>query len=167
MVSLALAAERGYELSTVDAERPRPTYTVDTLRDLVEEYGSAKNLYFILGADNLSRLLQWHASAELLRLAHVVGCSRPGYRLIDPGLPPGTLTLLHIPRLEISATKIRRLIRAGRSVWHLTPEAVGRYIHNHGLYRCHGDARTSTSMKTTPRQDRAVDRDRLIVETSL
>jgi nicotinate-nucleotide adenylyltransferase len=134
MVRLALIDEPRFALSTVDAERSRPTYTVDTVRDLRAQHGPATDLYVIVGADNLINVPRWHESAELLRLAHIVGSSRLGHRLVDPGLPSDRLTFLQIPRLDISATKIRGLVRDRRSVPFLTPKAVARYIHDHGLY---------------------------------
>jgi nicotinate-nucleotide adenylyltransferase len=134
MVRLALTDEARCALSTVDVRRPRPTYTVDTVRDLRARHGLMTDLYIIVGADNLADIPRWRDSAELLRLARVVGSSRLGYPLVDPGLPAGRLTLLPIPQLDVSATKIRALVGDGRPVHHLTPEAVARYIDDHGLY---------------------------------
>jgi nicotinate-nucleotide adenylyltransferase len=135
MVALALTTHRRFALSMVDADRRRPTYTIDTLRDLRDGVGSATDLFVIVGADNLLGLPEWRESAELFRLAEFVGSSRRGYPLVDPGLPPGRLTLLRIRHLDISGTKIRNLVRAGRSVSHLTPGPVARYIEERRLYR--------------------------------
>jgi nicotinate-nucleotide adenylyltransferase len=135
MVALALTAEHRFALSTVDADRPRPTYTIDTLRDLRGRFGSSADLFVIIGADNLIGLPGWRESAELFRLADFVGSSRRGYPLVDPGLPPGRLTLLRIRHLDISGTRIRNLVRSGRSISDLTPRPVARYIEERRLYR--------------------------------
>jgi nicotinic acid mononucleotide adenylyltransferase len=45
-------------------QKPRPTYTADTLRDLRAEYDKGAGLIFILGADNLAQVLRWHRSRE-------------------------------------------------------------------------------------------------------
>lgn len=142
MAGLAIAGERQFTLSTVDVERPRPTYTIDTLRDLRADFGWRARLFLIIGADNLATLLHWREGGELPRLAHIVGSSRRGNPLADPGLPPGSLTLLRFHDLDISATNIRRIARDGRSVRDLTPDPVARYVRDHGLYRADGPAGT-------------------------
>jgi nicotinate-nucleotide adenylyltransferase len=134
MVRLALKNVRRYALSTVDVLRPGPTYTVETIRSLRAEYGPDTDFYVIVGADNLADLPRWKESARLVNLAKIVGCSRPGYRLWDPGLPSGTVTLLNVLRHEISATRIRRYVRDGRTICHMTPSAVVCYINDRGLY---------------------------------
>jgi nicotinate-nucleotide adenylyltransferase len=134
MVARALRHEPRFGLSTVDVKRSRPTYTVDTVHDLRAEHGDAVDLHVLVGADNLASILEWHRSAELLRLVHVVGFARLGYGLLDPGLPSGRLTMLPVPRHGISATKVRGLVRDGRSASHLLPAAVARYIDDQGLY---------------------------------
>lgn len=50
-------------------DRPGPTYTVDTLRDLRREYGPDRTLYFITGADALNQILTWRDHDEVLRLS--------------------------------------------------------------------------------------------------
>jgi nicotinate-nucleotide adenylyltransferase len=134
MVRLAVSDERRFALSTVDATRLRPTYTVDTLRDLREDIGARAELFLIIGADNLATLPRWRESTELPRLAHIVGSPRRGHRLTDPGLPAGRLTLLRLRHEDISATEIRRCVRDGRAVHHLTPEPVAWYVREHALY---------------------------------
>jgi nicotinate-nucleotide adenylyltransferase len=141
MVEGALMSKPNFKLSFIDVERSSPTYTIDTVRDLRAEHGDAVELHVLVGADNLGHILEWRRSAELLRLAHIVGFSRLGYGLVNPGVPSGKLMLLHVPRHGISATKIRELVSEGRSASHLIPPAVARYIDERGLYRSETAAR--------------------------
>lgn len=134
MVARAVAEEQRFELSTVDVDRPTRTYSVDTLHDLRVVHGSNADLFFVMGADNLAGALCWHRSEELLLLAHFIASSRRGHPLVDPGFPRGSLSLLRIPRLDISSTQIRALVQSGQSVRHLTPECVAGYINDRGLY---------------------------------
>src|SRR5918911_5683299 len=55
MTVIATASNPRFTVSRVDIDRPGPTYTVDTLRDLRKIYGSAASLHFITGADALGK----------------------------------------------------------------------------------------------------------------
>src|SRR3954471_4821238 len=82
MTVIATASNPKFWVSRVDIERPGPTYTIDTLRDLHASMPDAE-LYFITGADALSEIFTWREADELFELAHFVGCTRPGYEM-DP-----------------------------------------------------------------------------------
>lgn len=134
MVVHAVSDQDRLEASPMDVVRPGPTYTIDTMRDLARNYEPDTRFYLLVGADNLAQLRDWHHADELLSLVHVVGAARWGFPLTDPGLPAGTLTLLHVPTANVSGTRIRRRIALGLPTGHLLPRAVVRYIHRHGLY---------------------------------
>src|SRR5437870_8899691 len=81
MTVIATASNPRFWVSRVDIDRAGPTYTIDTLRDLRAERGDEDELFFITGADALSRMMSWQDVNELFALAHFVGCTRPGHRL--------------------------------------------------------------------------------------
>lgn len=135
MVTAAIREEPRFAISMVDIKRPKPTYTYDTLHDLRGTCGADTDFFFIVGADNLANIPQWHRGSELMALANFVGSSRRGYPLADPGFPPDRLTLLKIPYRNVSSTMIRDRVAHGQSITRLTPRAVARYISQHGLYR--------------------------------
>ena len=58
MVRLAIADEPSFKLSTMEIERPGPSYTVDTMAELGNQIGAGDKLFFILGWDNLIQLPQ-------------------------------------------------------------------------------------------------------------
>jgi nicotinate-nucleotide adenylyltransferase len=135
MSVIATASDERFSVSRVDIDRPGPTYTVDTLRDLSVQFGTQQRLVFITGADALSDILTWRDHAEILRLAHVVGVSRPGHVLSGAELPPGSVSLLEIPALSISATEIRRRVGQQLPIRYLVPDGVAHYIAKAHLYR--------------------------------
>ncbi len=139
MTVIATAGDPRFTVSRVDIDRPGPTYTVDTLRALRAELAvdseDPVDLYFITGADALAAILTWRDPQEVLRLAHLVGVTRPGHSLSDAGLPPGAATLLEIPALAISSTGCRARVAAGEPVRYLVPEGVEQYVAKRGLYR--------------------------------
>jgi len=147
MLELALASNPHFTISTVDVERPGPSYTVDTLRLLRQQWGNHTAIYFVIGWDSLEELTTWYNPKGILQqLTYLVAVHRPGYveevgyrdqmeeRL--PGLKHHLLTI-PAPQLEISATDLRRRVAEGRPIKYQTPEAVEQYILQHGLYR-HG-----------------------------
>jgi len=134
MTVIATASNPRFSVSRVDIDRPGPTYTIDTLKDLRARAEPADELFFITGADALAEILTWHDADELFSLAHFVGCTRPGHQLSDSGLPDGKVSLVEIPALSISSTECRARVEAGEPVWYLVPDGVVQYIAKRGLY---------------------------------
>ncbi len=134
MTVIATAANPRFSVSRIDIDRPGPTYTYDTLKDLRAMLGQDVDLYFITGADALAQILSWHNVDELFRLAHFVGCTRPGHVLDNTGLPAGAVTLVEVPALAISSTECRGRVSIGEPVWYLVPDGVVQYINKRGLY---------------------------------
>jgi nicotinate-nucleotide adenylyltransferase len=135
MTVIATASNPRFSVSRVDIDRPGETYTIDTLRDLRAERGSEAEFYFITGADALAMMISWRDAEELFKLAHFVGCTRPGHQLTLTDLPADRLTLLEIPALAISSTECRERVRGGHPIWYLVPDGIVQYISKRGLYR--------------------------------
>jgi len=141
MVRLALGDKPYFKLSTIEIERPGPTYTVDTIAELQGQLGAEDKLFFILGWDNLVQLPQWRQPSRLVKMCRLVAVPRVGYPAPDvnsleasiPGLSQATI-LLDRPQIDINASVIRNRVGQGLSIRHLVPEAVERYIKHHRLY---------------------------------
>jgi nicotinate-nucleotide adenylyltransferase len=134
MTVIATASNPHFWVSRVDIDRPGPTYTIDTLRDLSVQHPDAE-LFFITGADALEQILSWKDADELFGLAHFVGVTRPGYVLSDDHLPRDAVSLVEVPAMAISSSACRERVLAGRPVWYLVPDGVVQYIGKHRLYR--------------------------------
>ena len=135
MTVIATASNPRFSVSRVDIDRPGPTYTIDTLRDLCAASGPDCELYFITGADALAKMLTWHDVDHLFSLAHFVGVTRPGHRLTGAGLPEGKVSLVEIPALAISSSECRQRVAVGEPLWYLVPDGVVQYVAKTGLYR--------------------------------
>lgn len=141
MLRAAVADDPYFDVSTVEIERGGATYTVDTLTALRAELGAAADLVFILGEDALLDMPHWRAPAEILRLARLGVASRGGALAADltaleqalPGIRE-RVTVVPMPRIEISSTDIRRRVRDGGSIRYLVPAATRDYIAEHRLY---------------------------------
>lgn len=161
MLELAVAGEPGLrvdrrELLRADVEPSRPSYTVDTLRDLREQYGLRAPLAWLVGADSLASLSTWHAWTDIPALAHLVVADRAGSPLDprelepalaaalerrwtdDPGdlatLPAGRVLRLRQPLRPESASEVRLRMARGGDWRSLLPPAVADWIAAHGLY---------------------------------
>ena len=137
MTVIGTASNPRFSVSRVDIDRPGNTYTVDTLKDLVQERGSDVELYFITGADALISILTWRGAEELFDLAKFVGVSRPGVDLRTHDLshlPADKVTLLEVPALAISSTECRKRGEEGLPLWYLVPDGVVQYVAKRGLY---------------------------------
>ena len=134
MAVIATASNPRFWVSRVDIDRPGPTFTIDTIRDIGELRPGAE-LFFITGADALAQILSWKDHEKAVRLAHFIGVTRPGYELSAAHLPTDTVTLVDVPAMAISSSACRERVRAGHPVWYLVPDGVVQYIAKHGLYR--------------------------------
>jgi nicotinate-nucleotide adenylyltransferase len=138
MTVIATASNPRFTVSRVDVDRPGPTFTIDTLRDLRDQRGEDVELFFITGADALAQILTWKDADTLFELAHFVGVTRPGHALSGDGLPQQRVSLLEVPAMAISSTNCRARVHRGDPVWYLVPDGVVQYIAKHRLYRADG-----------------------------
>jgi nicotinate-nucleotide adenylyltransferase len=141
MVRLAIAPYPQFVLSRVDVDRAGPTYTVDTLRLLREQFGKQAELFFIMGMDSLANILTWHMPEQLIRLCKLAVFQRPGFAAnLDeleqkiPGLRE-RVVFLQSSMLDIAASDLQKRVHAGQSIAHLVPETVERYIAENRLYQ--------------------------------
>ena len=141
MVKLAISVDARYNISYVDLERERPSYTVDTLSDLRRDLGASADLYFVLGMDALRGLADWREPGRIVEMCHLVVARRPGEDMVDlkameSGLPGVSEKVIVIDNklYDINSTDIRRRIGDGLWISGLVPDAVARYIRENSLY---------------------------------
>ncbi len=145
MVRLAIADHRAFGVSDIELNRDGPSYSIDTVTDMRRKVGNTAEIYFLIGSDSLADLPGWHRVRELVRLCTIVTLTRPRVRMpkvsdLAPriGKKAAERLLAHtirMPRLEISASDLRKRVVQGKSIRYLVPDAVREYIRKHGLYR--------------------------------
>lgn len=139
MARLAVAGNPAFEVSDLEAHRPGPSYSVDTL-DLVRAERPGDDLFFLIGGDSLVDLPSWREPGRIARMATIVVANRPGS---NPETPPASLfgpdalPLRHveIPPIGVSSSDLRRRMAEGRSIRYMVPRPVEAYIDAHKLYR--------------------------------
>lgn len=142
MTVMATYSNPDFLVSTIEIERSGPSYTIDTVTALIEQYGHETEFYFITGVDAAQDLKTWHHIDKLLDMCHFVAAARPGCIstldsiIKDFGLKgQQRIHRLATPELEISSTDIRERVRLGKSIKYIVPESVETYIFKEGLYR--------------------------------
>lgn len=135
----AVADDPRFEVSSVEMDRPGPSYTVDTL-ELLHSQAPDNELFLIVGGDVAAGLPGWHEPERVLSRARLAvakrrGTSRDAVDEALAGLPGGDRTeFFRMPRVGISSTFIRRRVRAGEPIRYFVPDAVADYIEEHRLY---------------------------------
>lgn len=145
MVRLAVRGEPLFEVCDYELRQPGPSYTVLTVEEFRRQFGQAAELFWIIGADSLPDLAHWYQTERLVELCRVVTAARPGWEVPDLSdlaqrLRPDQVEklradVLQTPRIDISASEIRRRVAAGLSIRYLVSDAVADYIAANGLYR--------------------------------
>ncbi|MDR1663577.1 MAG: nicotinate-nucleotide adenylyltransferase [Clostridiales bacterium] len=135
MALLATAAHPAFEVSRLELDRPGPSYTVDTVRELRSLCPPAAEIFFIIGADTAEEIKTWKEPETLLALCEVVAVTRPGFKADALARDfKGRVRVLETPAIDISGTEIRRRAAAGESARYRVPPPVAEYIRDHRLY---------------------------------
>jgi nicotinate-nucleotide adenylyltransferase len=148
-VAMARLATRGRPAFAVDdreLHRFGPSFTIDTVREVMADLPAGDELAFIIGADSLPELVLWRDIEALLDLVPFIIAARPGHDIagalctLGPRLGRDRVRALEagvvaMPLLDISSTDIRRRIGEGRFIRYLVPHEVAEYIAREGLYR--------------------------------
>jgi nicotinate-nucleotide adenylyltransferase len=164
MIDLAIAGNSGLKVSEVELGRAGPSYTIDTIQHFYRTLPRDSRIFLVMGLDAFLEIDSWKSYEELLTTVPFIVINRPGQTPTDAGdaraaverylhakvseayrfvksesgyTAPGRATIyIHrVTSMEISATRIRALIRQGRSIEYLVPSKVLKFIHQKGLYR--------------------------------
>jgi nicotinate-nucleotide adenylyltransferase len=153
MLTLAGACKNRFECDAIEEALPKPSYTIDTLRELRKHYNDEYCLYFMIGADAFLDILTWKSHREILQSVNIILSRRKGYdaeHLImllenlgytaSDGLWYGNDGNKSIYILEkipdcLSSSVIRTMVNKGEPVQKYLPEPVMEYIQKNKLYQ--------------------------------
>lgn len=141
MVELAIAGNEGFELSLVEENIEKNSYSYDTVREIKKLYKDA-SLYFILGEDSLLYIHKWYRYEDFLSLVKLIVFRRDQETggdfwdqvkmLEDKGYE---VNVIDDMKFQISSSFIRKSIKNSWSVSYLLPDKVETYIEDRKLYR--------------------------------
>ncbi len=133
MVRCAVEYDNRFRVSNIEFGLPKPSYTIDTLTYLKEQY---PEYYFkiIMGSDNLKKFHQWKNYEQIISNYGVIVYPRPGFEPEKYQLPPST-EIVEAPQMEISSTFIRNAIKEGKDVRYFLPLKTWEYLDEMNFYK--------------------------------
>jgi len=137
MVEAAVAGHPGLEASPMEVERGGPSYTIDTVEELMVtargSHGDPPDLYLIVGADLVPDLPTWERVDQLRALVTLTIVLRPPRTAI--AAPAGWRSVVvQGPGFDVSSSEVRDRLEQGLPNQGLLPDAVIRCIRSRGLY---------------------------------
>ncbi len=141
MANIAFGSLPHTEIDDRELWRVGPTYTIDTLRELQDDYPGVQ-LFLVLGEDQAVSITRWREWEAVLKLADLCVAPRPNAashsNLAADGLPPQAVVRhLRMPPMDDNATEIRARVATAQGIAHLVPPGVASYIASNHLYEAH------------------------------
>ncbi|MCS7188908.1 MAG: nicotinate (nicotinamide) nucleotide adenylyltransferase [Bacteroidia bacterium] len=133
MAKLATHGDPHVQVSDIEFSLPLPSYTIQTLNTLRKEHPD-KEWFLLMGLDTAHTLPSWKEGMRILQEWHVWVYPRGDTSLYTP--PQGRFVkyFAKAPRIDLSATQIRKYVKSGLSIRYLVPPPVEEYIHAQRIY---------------------------------
>ncbi len=140
MLKLACADIPHVIVSDMEIQREGLSYTIDTISEIQTFYPEA-HLYLLIGEDQAHRFKEWKQWDELLSSVQLCIVQRTQDANMDAlihelikdvkcNLP----IVLNAPLFHVSSTLIRESVKNGKSIEHLVPKSIEKYIQEYHLY---------------------------------
>ncbi len=133
LVKAAIKTNKKFRICELEISLQIPSYTIDTLEVLDIKYPKYE-FYLIMGSDNFISISNWKSSERLLKDYKIVIYQRPEFSLNPQNLTSANILTAKAPLINISATEIRKLISAKKSIQYLVPQSVISLIEENQFY---------------------------------
>jgi len=132
LLQTALDGEYNLKASKIEFNLPKPSYTVNTLAYLKEKYPQHE-FSVIMGSDSFCNLTKWKNYEVIIKNHMLYIYNRLGFPVENT--LNASIKILEAPLLEISSTRIRKLIKEGKSIRYLLPDSVKEEIEKNNYYK--------------------------------
>ena len=132
LVQRAIGENSQMKASDIEFALPKPSFTVHTLAYLAEKF-PAYSFQIIMGSDSFQNLPKWKNAETIIAHYPIIIYKRPGFEVSNE--TAANITVMNAPLLEISATHIRELVAAGKSIKYLVPDPVAEEIESSRFYK--------------------------------
>lgn len=135
MVRLALEDQANLFISDIEFSLSKPSYTINTIEHLVK-INPKKQFVLLMGEDNLIHFQEWKKNQQILALVQAYVYPR-NYKILRSSLSfeHKKIKLVKAPKLDYSSKNIRKILREGKSVKDLIPNASWTYLEKNGFYK--------------------------------
>lgn len=141
MLKLITDKNENFTVSNIDMNGSRSLYTIETLEEIQKQY-KEKQIWFLIGSDNLKELHTWKRAEELVSKYKVLVMERNKDNIEEIIVKNELLNcykeniikLNEEIRSNYSSTYVRSQIKKQKSVRYLMPEEVYEYIKINNLY---------------------------------
>lgn len=132
MIKSAIDGENNLKASSVEFRLPTPSYTVDSLSYLKEQFPEHE-FSLLLGSDGFRNINKWKNFEVIVKNHQFYVYKRPGFDIDETH--GASICVLDGPLLQISSTLIRNLIKNRKSIRFFVPDIVKEEIEKGGYYR--------------------------------
>lgn len=122
------------QVSAVEFTLPRPSYTIDTLNFLAENFGDQMEFSILMGADNIENFHRWKNSEQIIANYPILVYPRRGYSLSRSQYADRVVFLENAPLFDFSATDVRSAIAEGGDISEMVISEVESYIKQNKIY---------------------------------
>lgn len=141
MLKLITDKNENFIVSNIDMNGSRSLYTIETLEEIQKQYKD-KNVWFLIGSDNLKELHTWKRAEELVSKYKILVMERNKDKILDiieknellSCYKENITKLSEEIRSNYSSTYIRSQIKKNKSIRYLMPDEVYEYIKRNNLY---------------------------------
>jgi nicotinate-nucleotide adenylyltransferase len=132
LVEMAIQNNPKFLASNIEFGLPKPNYTIDTLAYLKEKF-PLHEFSLLMGGDNIATIKQWKNYEKIINNHQIYVYDRNDSNLEE--VPQHSrIIFLGVPKIQISSTNIRNLIKNQKSIQYLVPELVREEIEKAGYY---------------------------------
>ena len=132
LIRVAVEDDSRIKASDIEFNLPRPSYTVDTLAYLDEKYPEHE-FSIIMGSDSFQNLDKWKNYEVIIKRRTIYIYTRPGFEINNK--INADIKIMDAPLLQISATRIRQMIKESKSIRYMVPQNVLDEIEKGGYYK--------------------------------
>lgn len=118
--------------SVIEFLLEKPSYTINTLRHLKENYGQIMDFKILMGSDLINTLPQWREAEKIMADYDIFVYPRPDIEMKFS--TPRTTFLADAPQFDYSSTQIREALQQGKSITNMVCGQVMDYIKEKGLW---------------------------------
>ena len=132
MVQEAIAGEKYLKASRIEFNLPRPSYTIESLTYLKEQYPKHR-FHLVMGSDSFKNITKWKNAEVIIKNYPIILFKRKEFEISNSS--NALITISDAPIIDISSTRIRELIRVGKSIRYLVPDIVKEEIEKNNYYK--------------------------------